>query len=170
MQSAKILATNLCPISYGSAISRCSIGFSELCPISLSAVSEARAGKMQAGAWCGCALSIQRLEGSRLRLRQTRRPPLPAARCLAAPAPGSAAGFVGGSKKHKAWKLLRQIPGIGPIRAALLMTVIQTPHRFRTKRQPWTYSGFGIETQSSADHRSRRGAATSQETDLPSRT
>ena len=28
------------------------------------------------------------------------------------------------------------------------------PHRFRTKRQLWTYSGFDIETQSSADHRS----------------
>jgi transposase len=74
------------------------------------------------------------------------------------------------AKKHKAWKLLRQIPGIGPIRAALLMAVMQTPHRFRTKRQPWTHSGFGIETHSSADHRSRRGAATSQETDLHSRT
>ncbi len=34
------------------------------------------------------------------------------------------------SKKHKAWKLLRQIPGIGPIRAALLVALIQTPHRF----------------------------------------
>jgi len=32
---------------------------------------------------------------------------------------------------------LRQIPGIGPIRAAVLMAVMQTPHRFRTKRQLW---------------------------------
>jgi transposase len=39
------------------------------------------------------------------------------------------------SRKHKAWKLLRLIPGIGPIRAALLVALIQTPHRFRTKRQ-----------------------------------
>src|SRR5271157_5827917 len=31
------------------------------------------------------------------------------------------------SKKHKAWKLLRQIPGIRPIRAALLMALMQTP-------------------------------------------
>lgn len=37
------------------------------------------------------------------------------------------------SKKHKATKLLRQIPSIGPIRAALLIALIQTPHRFRTK-------------------------------------
>jgi transposase len=57
------------------------------------------------------------------------------------------------AKKHKAWKLLRQIPGIGPIRAALLMALMQTPHRFRTKRQLWTYSGLGLETHDSAQYR-----------------
>ena len=57
------------------------------------------------------------------------------------------------AQKHKAWKLLRQIPFIGPIRAALLIALIQTPHRFRTKRQLWTYSGFGIETHNSAEQR-----------------
>ena len=56
-------------------------------------------------------------------------------------------------KKHQAWKRLRQIPSIGPIRSAVLLGILQTPHRFRSKRQLWTYSGFGIETQSSADHR-----------------
>jgi transposase len=56
------------------------------------------------------------------------------------------------AKKHKAWKLLRQIPGIGPIRAALLMALIQTPHRFRTKRQLWTYSGLGLETHDSGQY------------------
>jgi transposase len=61
------------------------------------------------------------------------------------------------SKKHKAWKRLCQIPSIGPIRSAELLGILQTPHRFRTKRQLWTYSGFGIETQSSADHRSVGG-------------
>jgi len=57
------------------------------------------------------------------------------------------------AEKHDAWKLLRQIPFIGPIRAALLIALIQTPHRFRTKRQLWTYGGVGIETSSSANHR-----------------
>jgi transposase len=56
------------------------------------------------------------------------------------------------SKKHKVWKLLRQIPGIGPIRAALIMAILQTPHRFRTKRQLWTYSGLGLETHDSAQY------------------
>src|SRR5215472_1148207 len=46
------------------------------------------------------------------------------------------------SRKHDATKLLRQIPSIGPIRAALLIALMQTPHRFRTKRQLWTYSGL----------------------------
>ena len=60
-------------------------------------------------------------------------------------------------KKHPAWKRLCQIPAIGPIRPAVLLGVLQPPHRFRSKRQLWTYSGFGIETQSSADHRSVDG-------------
>jgi transposase len=57
------------------------------------------------------------------------------------------------SKKHNAWPLLCQIPSMGPIRAAVLIAIVQTPHRFRTKRQLWTFSGLGIETHSSADHR-----------------
>jgi transposase len=57
------------------------------------------------------------------------------------------------ANKHEAWKLLRQIPFIGPIRAALIIAILQTPHRFRTKRQLWTYIGFGIETHSSAEQR-----------------
>ena len=61
------------------------------------------------------------------------------------------------AKKHKAWKLLRQIPGIGPIRAAVLIAVMQTPHRFRTKRQLWTYSGLGLETHDSAQYHAVKG-------------
>jgi transposase len=57
------------------------------------------------------------------------------------------------SRKHGATKLLRQIPYIGLIRAALLIALIQTPHRFRTKRQLWTYSGLAIETRDSAQYR-----------------
>src|SRR5579872_5300243 len=38
------------------------------------------------------------------------------------------------SRKHKASKLLRQIPCIGPIRATRLIALMQTPHRFRSKR------------------------------------
>jgi transposase len=61
------------------------------------------------------------------------------------------------SRKHKAAKLLRQIPCIGPIRAARLIGLMQTPHRFRSKRQLWTYSGLGIETHDSAQYCFVRG-------------
>src|SRR5213079_2158784 len=61
--------------------------------------------------------------------------------------------FLAESRKHKAAKLLRQIPCIGPIRAAGLIALMQTPHRFRSKRQLWTYSGLGIETHDSAQYR-----------------
>ena len=57
------------------------------------------------------------------------------------------------SRKHSATKLLREIPSIGAIRAALLLALIQTPQRFRTKRQLWTYSGLAIDTRNSAQHR-----------------
>jgi transposase len=57
------------------------------------------------------------------------------------------------SQKHSAWKLLRSIPALGPIRVALLMGIVQTPHRFRSKRPLWKYSGFGVVTHTSADHR-----------------
>jgi hypothetical protein len=53
--------------------------------------------------------------------------------------------------------LASQIPSLGPIRAAVLLGIVQTPHRFRTKRPLWKYSGFAIETHSSADHRSVHG-------------
>ena len=57
------------------------------------------------------------------------------------------------SRKHSAVNLLRQIPLIGPIRAALLIALIQTPHRFRTKRQLWAYSGLALKTYSSGEYR-----------------
>jgi transposase len=61
------------------------------------------------------------------------------------------------SGKHQATAWLRQIPSIGPIRAALLVALMQTPHRFRTKRQLWAYSGFGLETHDSAEYRIAQG-------------
>jgi len=61
------------------------------------------------------------------------------------------------SKKHKAWKRLCEIPAIGPIRAAVLLGILQTPHRFRTKRTLWNYGGLAIEMHSSADYRSVDG-------------
>jgi transposase len=55
-------------------------------------------------------------------------------------------------RQHRAMNLLRQIPSIGPIRAVLLMALIQTPHRFRTKRQLWAYSGLALKTSISGEY------------------
>jgi hypothetical protein len=54
-------------------------------------------------------------------------------------------------------KLLRQIPSIGPIRAALLVALLQSPNRFRSKRQLWAYSGFAVQTHDSGEYRYVRG-------------
>jgi len=56
------------------------------------------------------------------------------------------------SRKHAAQKLLCTIPGIGPLRAALLIALLQTPHRFRSKRQLWAYAGLAVVTQASAEY------------------
>jgi transposase len=61
------------------------------------------------------------------------------------------------SRKFKTAKLLRQIPCSDPIRAARLIALMQTPHRFRSKRQLWTYSRLGIETRDSAQYRYLHG-------------
>jgi transposase len=55
------------------------------------------------------------------------------------------------SRKHKIVRILETAPGIGPIRAARLVPIVVTPHRFRTKRQFWSYCGLGIVTRSSSD-------------------
>ena len=57
------------------------------------------------------------------------------------------------ARKHPALRLLRQIPAIGPIRAALLIALMQTPHRFRTKRQLWAYCGLALRTYDSGEYR-----------------
>ena len=43
------------------------------------------------------------------------------------------------------------------IRVALLIGRVQTPHRFRTKRQFWTYCGLGLETRDSGEYRMVNG-------------
>jgi transposase len=61
------------------------------------------------------------------------------------------------SRKHAITAKLRKIPSLGPIRSALAVALIQTPHRFRSKRQLWTYSGLGLETRDSGEYHYVRG-------------
>ena len=89
----------------------------------------------EAGVRCRAEFTYQQLDGLQALRRGVRR------------------DLLAESRKHGATQLLRQIPGIGPIRAALLVALLQTPHRFRTKRQLWAYSGLAIETHGSGEYR-----------------
>ena len=55
------------------------------------------------------------------------------------------------ARRHRPVSLLRTCPGIGELRAAMLVAIIVTPRRFRTKRQLWSYAGLAVVTRSSAD-------------------
>jgi len=55
------------------------------------------------------------------------------------------------AKKHPIFSILETAPGFGPIRTARLIPIVITPHRFRTRRQFWSYCGLGIVTRSSSD-------------------
>ncbi len=53
--------------------------------------------------------------------------------------------------KFPIWKTLQTVPGIAEKRASILLATVVTPHRFRTKRQFWSYCGLGVVTRSTSD-------------------
>ena len=55
------------------------------------------------------------------------------------------------AKTHPIIRRLATAPGMGPIRTAQVVAITANPHRFRTRRQYWSYCGFGIVTRSSSD-------------------
>jgi len=55
------------------------------------------------------------------------------------------------SHQLKISRILETAPGMGPVRVAQMIPIVVTPHRFRTKRQFWSYCGFAIVTRSSSD-------------------
>jgi hypothetical protein len=55
------------------------------------------------------------------------------------------------ARKFPITKLLATCPGLGAIRAAQLVPIVVSPHRFRTKRQFWSYCGLGIVMRSTSD-------------------
>jgi len=61
------------------------------------------------------------------------------------------------ARRQPGWKVLRSIPFFGPIRVALILAIIGTPFRFRTKRNLWPYVGLAVVTRSSADQEFRGG-------------
>ena len=61
------------------------------------------------------------------------------------------------SREHQAVSLLRTIPQLGPIRSALIVATVDTPHRFRTKRQFWSYVGLAVVTHMSSEYEMNAG-------------
>ena len=63
------------------------------------------------------------------------------------------------SRKHTVAARLRAVPGFGPLRVALLMAAMQTPHRFRTRRKLWGYAGLGLVQEGSSEYGWAEGRA-----------
>ena len=61
------------------------------------------------------------------------------------------------SRKHGAVSLLRTIPQLGPLRSAIIVATVDTPYRFRTKRQLWSYSGLAVVTHMSSEYEIKEG-------------
>jgi transposase len=61
------------------------------------------------------------------------------------------------SRKHRAVGLLKTIPELGCIRAAFIVATVDTPHRFRTKRQFWSYVGLAVVTHMSSEYEMKAG-------------
>src|SRR5213594_564385 len=72
--------------------------------------------------------------------------------------PKAKAAMVTEARRDPAWRVLRTIPFLGPVRVALLLATMQTPWRFRTKRHLWAYAGLAVVTRSSADYTLVAGA------------
>lgn len=50
---------------------------------------------------------------------------------------------------------MKTIPQLGPVRSALIVATVDTPHRFRTKHPLWSYSRLGVVTHMSAEYEMR---------------
>jgi transposase len=61
------------------------------------------------------------------------------------------------ARRDPAYAVLRTIPFLGPVRVAQLLAIMQTPWRFRTKRNLWAYAGLAVVTRSSADYLMENG-------------
>ncbi len=71
--------------------------------------------------------------------------------------PKAKAAMIGAARRQAGWKSLRSIPFLGPVRVALILAIMRTPFRFRTKRNLWPYAGLAVVKRSSADQEFRNG-------------
>lgn len=98
------------------------------------------------------------LEGRRLRSRELSAAYRPAVELLGSELDSllelktkAQKAMVDEAHRFKISRILETAPGLGPIRVAQMLPIVITPHRFRSKRQFWSYCGFGIVRRTSAD-------------------
>jgi transposase len=56
------------------------------------------------------------------------------------------------ARRQPAYPWLMSVPQFGSVSVAQLLAIVSTPHRFRSKRQFWTYIGLAVVTRTTADH------------------
>ena len=61
------------------------------------------------------------------------------------------------AKKCPEVQRLKSVPGLGDVRAAQVVALVVTPHRFRKTRQFWSYAGLGIVTRASSEWKRSAG-------------
>jgi transposase len=66
--------------------------------------------------------------------------------------PKAKAAMLAEARRDPAWRVLRTIPYLGPVRVALLLATAQSPWRFRTKRNLWAYAGLAVVTHTTAEY------------------
>jgi transposase len=57
------------------------------------------------------------------------------------------------ARGQRAFATLLRVPGLGPVRTAQLIAILDTPHRFRTKRNLWAYAGLAVVQHESDEYR-----------------
>src|SRR5260370_12727646 len=62
------------------------------------------------------------------------------------------------ARRQRAYPWLMSVPQFGSVSVAQLLAIVGTPHRFRSKRQFWTYIGLAVVTRSTGDHEVLNGA------------
>jgi len=60
--------------------------------------------------------------------------------------------MVAEARRQTAYAWLLSVPQFGSVSVAQLLAIVGTPHRFRSKRQFWTYIGLAVVTRTTADH------------------
>lgn len=60
-------------------------------------------------------------------------------------------------RKHPAFARLCGLPGFGPVRVAVLVAILDTPHRFRTAHNLWAYAGLAVVVHETSQYRVEGG-------------